>query len=232
MLCILSDTIPEKCAEFFEALNDSGMKISKLDIQGLTDQAVAHAAVGLHGEAVGCAFERMLNVNRTLKVLNIRNCKLDTAVATRIAAGLERNTLLAELDIGLDRAVKFKHSPISIPKEGCMHVFKALCNNTSLKTLDVSGNKLGMEGSVALAEMLSCNKSLTELSIGGCRISKAGLREIARGLLQNTSLKTLKVWSTYCKTLLETEIERLETSQDFTPQSLGKVEIKAVWQLP
>ena len=109
-----------------------------------------------------------------------------------------------------------------------MLVFKALCNNRSLKKLDISGNNLGIEGSVALAKMLSCNKSLTELNLGGCRIFKAGLREIARGLLQNTSLRTLKLWSTLCKTLFETEIERLESTQNFTSQSLRKLEIKAV----
>ena len=181
-------------------------------------------------EAVGCAIERMLNVNRTLKVLNIHNCGLGTPVATHIAAGLVHNSSLAELSIGLNHSRKLNRSVVIISKEGCVDVIKAVCNNTSLKKLDISGSNLEMKGSEALAEMLSCNKSLTELNIGGCRISKAALREIARGLLQNSSLRTLMLWTTRCKASFETEIERLKSSQDFTPQSLKKLEIKAVWQ--
>ena len=181
-------------------------------------------------EAVGCAIEMMLSVNRTLKILNIHNCGLGTPVATHIAAGLVHNSSLTELSIGLNHSRKLNRSVVLISKEGCVDVIKALCNNTSLKKLDISGSNLEMKGSEALAEMLSCNKSLTELNIGGCRISKAGLREIARGLLQNSSLRTLKLWTTRCKASFETEIERLKSSQDFTPQSLKKIEIKAVWQ--
>ena len=198
--------------------------LEELDLSGNSQLAK------VDGEAVGCAIERMLNVNRTLKVLNLHDCGLDSAVATHIAAGLSRNSSLAELDIGLNHSLKLNGSTTSIPKEGCMYVLKALYNNTSLKKLDISGNSLEMEGSVALAEMLSCNKSLTELSIGGCRISKAGRRKIARALLQNTSLKTLKLWTTQCKTFFEREIKRLESNQDFIPPSLSKIKFKAVWQ--
>ena len=140
------------------------------------------------GEAVGCAIEKMLNVNRTLKVLNLSYCELDTTVVTHIAAGLAHNAFLAELNIG---GANFSSN--SITSEGWVQLFKALCNNTSLKKLDISHNKLGMEGSVALAEMLSCNKSLTELNLRWCDIPEDGLREIARGLLQNTSLKKLDI---------------------------------------
>ena len=239
--CVTSDLIPKNCVEFFRALNNSGLKVSNLNVQDLTDQTADHFAVGLaesqcvsalklsqnfrerkcisstgavsifrslqhntgleeldlsenslvavgDSEAVGCAIERMLNVNRTLKVLNLSGCRLDTTVVTHIAAGLAHNTSLAELNI-----ILFRNSEV--------HLFKALCNNTSLKKLNISGisrnymtfsgNKLGVEESVALAEMLSCNKSLTELNLGWYDIPEAGLREIARGLLQNTTLHTL-----------------------------------------
>ena len=51
-------------------------------------------------EAVGCAIERMLNVNRTLKSLNLCHCTLDTTVNYHIAAGLAHNASLVELNIG------------------------------------------------------------------------------------------------------------------------------------
>ena len=121
--CVISDLIPENCVEFFRALNNSGLKVSKLNVQDLTDQTadtllldwlkvsvfqalkLSHnfwerksisstGAVSIFrslehntnleeldlsensqlaegdSEAVGCAIERMLNVNTTLKVLN------------------------------------------------------------------------------------------------------------------------------------------------------------------
>jgi len=51
-------------------------------------------------EAVGCAIEGMLRVNTRLKLLNLRYCELDTAVAIHIGAGLEHNTSLEELSAG------------------------------------------------------------------------------------------------------------------------------------
>ena len=50
-------------------------------------------------EAIGCATERMLSVNRTLKVLHLSGCGLDTAGVTHIAAGLAQNASLTELNI-------------------------------------------------------------------------------------------------------------------------------------
>ena len=330
--CVISDLIPENCVEFFRALNSSGLKVSNLDVQDLTDQTAEHFAVGLaesqsvqalklnhcfwwnhcstgavsifkslehntsleeldlsenskltkgdseavgcaiermlnvnrtlkllnlakcdlssevassfsnglaqnhsvrkmilhsnnigstgavsifrsleyntsleeldlsqnsqlvvgDSEAVGCAIERMLNVNRTLKVLNLSGCGLNTTVITLTTAGLAHNACLTELDIGVDI-----FSRNNITSEGWVLLFKALCNNTSLKKLDISGNNLRVEGSVALAEMLSCNKSLTELNLRGCDITEAELREIARGLLHNTSLKKLDISQNY-----------------------------------
>ena len=148
--------------------------LEELDLSGNSQLAEGDS------DAVGCAIERMLNVNKTLRVLNLNECELDTTVITHVAAGLAHNASLAELNI--------RENIYSIT-----HLFKALCNNTSPKKLDISHNDLRMEGSVALGEMLSCNKSMTELNLGWCYIPDAGLREIAKGLLQNTSLKKLDI---------------------------------------
>ena len=123
------------------------MKVSKLNVRGLSDQTAEHFAVGLtesqsvqalklkncnissagavsifrslehntsleklvlsenselsegDSEAVGCAIERILNVNKTLKVLNLSSCGLDTRVATDIFRSLEHNTSMEKLDL-------------------------------------------------------------------------------------------------------------------------------------
>ena len=48
---------------------------------------------------VGCAIERLLNVNKTLMVLNQSNCRVNTGVPTHIFRSLEKRTSLEELDL-------------------------------------------------------------------------------------------------------------------------------------
>ena len=48
--------------------------LEELDLSGNSQLAEGDS------EAVGCAIERMLNVNRTLKVLNLSGCGFDTTV--------------------------------------------------------------------------------------------------------------------------------------------------------
>ena len=203
----------EVATSIFRSL-EHNTSLEELDLSGNSQLAEGDS------EAVGCAIERMLNVNRTLKVLNLNLCGCDSAVVTHTAAGLAHNASLAELNIG--------NSIFSwnISSEGSVHLFKVLCNNMSLKKLDISVDHLGMEGSVALAEMLSCNKSLTELNLCWYYIPEDGLREIVRGLLQNTTLQTLTLWSSQDKTFLEAEMERLKKSGLFTPESLSRLEMK------
>ena len=70
------------------------------------------------GEAVGCAVERMLNVNRTLKVLHLSGCGLDTAGVTHIAAGLAQNASFTELNIA--DIVTASRNNITIVSDGCI----------------------------------------------------------------------------------------------------------------
>ena len=46
-----------------------------------------------NSEAVGCAIERMLNVNRTLKILTLHDCGLEIVFATHIIIQITREQL-------------------------------------------------------------------------------------------------------------------------------------------
>ena len=48
---------------------------------------------------MGCEIGRMLRVNTRLKLLNLKCCRLDTAVATHTTAAMEHSTSLEELDL-------------------------------------------------------------------------------------------------------------------------------------
>ena len=236
--CVIGDLIPENCVEFFRALNNNGLKVTKLNVQDLTDQTAEHFAVGLaesqsvqalklkhcnissagavsifrslehntsleeldlsgnwqlaegNSEAVGCAIERMLNVNRTLKVLNLYGCRLTNDVASHFANGLAQNHSLRKVIL---------HSN-NISSAGAVSIFRSLEHNTSLEELDLSGNSQLTESDseavgCAIERMLNVNRTLKVLNLSGCNVTDRIVKHILTGLTKNTSLVTLDIGS-------------------------------------
>ena len=74
---------------------------------------------------------------------------------------------------------------------------QALCVNTSVKTLDLSGNPLCDVGARALAEMLggkssgTVNTTLEHVNLSYCSVRPVGAQHLAQALCVNTSVKTL-----------------------------------------
>ena len=235
--CTIGVTIPENCVEFFRALNNSGLKVSKLNVQDLTDQTAEHFAVGLaesqsvkaldlrvnsitstgavsifrslehntsleeldlsensqlaegDSEAVGCAIERMLIVNRTLKVLNLYGCRTNK-VASCFANGLAQNHSV--------RKVILRSNNIS--SAVAVSIFKSLEHNTSLEELDLSENSQLAAGDseavgCAIERMLNVKRTLKVLNLSGCNVTDPIVKHILTGLTKNTSLVTLNIGS-------------------------------------
>ncbi|KAJ8315546.1 hypothetical protein KUTeg_007696 [Tegillarca granosa] len=65
--------------------------------------------------------------------------------------------------------------------------------NTGLRSLIISWNGLGYEGSVAISKSLKENTTLVELDISNNRINWDGAVNIAKGLKKNGSLHVLKI---------------------------------------
>jgi len=70
---------------------------------------------------------------------------------------------------------------------------RALLRNTSLQTLDLSGNYIKIDDNVAkvIAQVLEQNTSLKILDLSDNEISDSALKIIAAALARNTSLTTL-----------------------------------------
>ena len=100
-----------------------------------------------------------------------------------IATLLIENKSLTELGLG----------DCHISSGGAMELAAALCKNTTLRTLKLSGNPIGdhVEGVAAIATLLIENKSLTWLEFKDCHISGQGAGELAAALYKNSTLKTL-----------------------------------------
>ena len=233
MSCVISDTTTEQCVEFFRALSNSDVNVSRLEIndqiaeqlafklaEGLPIQTLhlransfsstgavsivrslerntsleeldlsqsRHLAEG-DSEAVGCAIERMLNVNKTLKVLNLAKCGLTNEVASYFANGLAQNHSVRKVMLCLN----------NIGSTGAVSIFRSLEHNTSLEQLDLSENSQLAEGDseavgCAMERMLNENRKLKVLNISDCKITDPIVKRILTGLTMNTSLVELNI---------------------------------------
>ena len=142
-----------------------------------------------------------LCVNTSVKTLKLRDnplgCEGAKAIAEMLGGnGAESsgivNTTLEHVDLSLCR----------IGPVGAKHLAQALCVNTSVKTLKLRDNPLGVDGAIALAEMLegngaessgNVNTTLEHVDLNHCRIGPLGAHYLAQALCLNTSVKILKL---------------------------------------
>ena len=129
---------------------------------------------------------RALAVNRTLEHLDISSNNIgDTSVA-HIAKALLTNTTLKTLCVC--------HLKGFISDSCAESLARALVDNgSSLKRLEISGNKIGDKGIDHVANALSTNTLLEVLSVRKCDISDLGAELLARALAVNRTLETLDI---------------------------------------
>ena len=72
-------------------------------------------------------------------------------------------------------------------------IAQALRSNSTLTTLDLSGNKIEDTGATAIAEALKSNFTLTTLDLHGNEIEDKGAAAIAHALIYNSILTTLSL---------------------------------------
>ena len=82
--------------------------------------------------------------------------------------------------------------PIELLFQSYMILIKV---NTCLKSVNLSWNGLGYEGTLALCEALKWNKTIQHIDISNNRINWKGAEILGRALKKNISLQGLKVWS-------------------------------------
>ncbi|ORX48447.1 hypothetical protein BCR36DRAFT_354816 [Piromyces finnis] len=197
----------------------------------------------LVGPKAASAFANMLQVNTTLKVLQLRNASFgDTGVAL-IAKALQTNHVLERLEINNCCTAEY----------GSHALAESLKINKSLQTLNLSQNPLSDRGGIAivnalqenstlkalilhrctlssskfcdsLSKTLKVNQSLVEIDMGSNSFSKDGIKFIADGLSHNSTLSILKLedcnLSKKCVNILS---KALDNEQNKTELHLGSV---------
>ena len=117
-------------------------------------------------------------MNRTLKLLNLSNCRVNTGVATHIFRSLEKSTSLEELDLSENsQLVKCDNEALGCVIDGMLNA------NTTLKVLNLYGCEITDQTAKHILSGLTRNTSLVTLDMGSSKLSGS----CAVSLLQQTT---------------------------------------------
>ena len=123
-----------------------------------------------------------------------------------VVLGLRQNYSLHSLNLSTSQIPKDIFAPLfrlsltklwlkncNVDEEGAKEISSALCNNTNLKELNLSGNYVRDVGASALARALRDNMSLKTVILESCGIRSRGIANIAQALCRNKKLKKLDI---------------------------------------
>ncbi|KAG8935191.1 hypothetical protein FRC01_007424 [Tulasnella sp. 417] len=129
---------------------------------------------------------QVLKRNRTLKVLNLSDNRVEVSGLVAIAEALKYNSTLETLDMS--------RNPCCGPGlEGITSVRTAFTINTSLKRLFLSNTNLTSPGAIALAEFLPEARHLLHLDLTANPLDIAGVMALSVGLKMNETIRCLDV---------------------------------------
>ncbi|PPQ96897.1 hypothetical protein CVT26_005882 [Gymnopilus dilepis] len=182
---------------------------------------------------------QVLKRNRTLKVLNLSENKLDVQCLVTIAEALKYNSSLETLDLN--------KNPCSGPGlEGIQSLRTAFTLNTALKRLFLSSTSMTSAGAIALAEFLPESTSLLHLDLTMNDIDIAGVMALSSGLKANHVMRCLDLnippgdeeFARMCREILNTCVRNTEEAERASkaaaeggPASSGRGLGKGVWNM-
>ncbi|KAF8638634.1 hypothetical protein AX17_002059 [Amanita inopinata Kibby_2008] len=176
---------------------------------------------------------QVLKRNRTLKVLNLSENKLDVQCLVNIAEALKYNSCLETLDLN-------KNPCCGPGLEGIQSLRTAFTLNTALKRLFLSATQMSSAGAIALAEFLPESTSLLHLDLTNNVLDIAGVMALSSGLKANHVMRCLDLnipenddeFSRMCREILNTCIrntEEAENAQNGLNGTSGRGIGKGVW---
>ncbi|KAI8970894.1 RNI-like protein [Trametes punicea] len=178
---------------------------------------------------------QVLKRNRTLKVLNLSENKLDVQGLIAVAEALKYNSCLETLDLS--------KNPCCGPSlEGIQSLRTAFTLNAALKRLFLSSTGMTPAGAIALAEFLPESTSLLHLDLTMNNLDLAGVMALSSGLKSNHVMRCLDLnippgdeeMAKMCRDILETCIRNTEEAEkaaigESPDGQSGRGEAKGVW---
>ena len=142
---------------------------------------------------------QVLSNNITLEEFDFSNNDITTRGAVVISDSIQNSKSLKCLKLSWNNHfISTYHSRISFSQE-CMKdvdariVGKILCNNKTVTELDLSQNKISVNGAENISKCIECNKSLKEINMSKNKLSKIGLRKMAIALQRNQTIQKFNV---------------------------------------
>ncbi len=139
-------------------------------------------------------FGRKMKTSKSLRVLHLYQCGLDSCAIKVLADALKTSITLEDLQLRSNNFVG----------DGSSYLFSALATNCTIKHLDLTGNT-GLtvvqatcpytlnESVQALEQMLTINTTLESLNLNACLLDGIAVEAVARGLAHNMALKHLSI---------------------------------------
>ncbi|GAA5913008.1 uncharacterized protein JCM6883_000487 [Sporobolomyces salmoneus] len=157
---------------------------------------------------------QVLKRNRTLKVLNLSENKIDMLGLVSVAEALRYNTCLETLDLSFN--------PCCGPQvEGMLSLRASMMVTPALKRLFLNSTGLTSEGAIAFAEFLPEARSLLHLDLTSNQIDISGVLALAVSVKLNTTIRCLDInippndpdFSRLSQDILETCVRNTEYAQ-------------------
>lgn len=177
---------------------------------------------------------QVLKRNRTLKVLNLSENKLDVQGLVSIAEALKYNSCLETLDLS--------RNPCCGPSlDGIVCLRTAFTLNTALKQLFLANTGLTSAGAIALAEFLPESSSLLALGLTDNQLDIAGIMALSSGLKANHVMRVLDLsippgdedLARVCRDIFNTCVRNTQEAEQLhhaeTGDSKTGPDRKAVW---
>ncbi|CAL1710893.1 unnamed protein product [Somion occarium] len=170
---------------------------------------------------------QVLKRNRTLKVLNLSENKLDVQALVVIAEALKYNSCLETLDLS--------KNPCCGPSlEGVQSLRTAFTLNNALKRLFLSSTSMTSAGAIALAEFLPESTSLLHLDLTMNNLDLAGVMALSSGLKANHIMRCLDLnippsdeqMARMCRDILNTCVRNTEEAER---HSDNRGQSKGIW---
>lgn len=157
---------------------------------------------------------QVLKRNRTLKLLNLSENRLDVGCLVVLAEALKYNSCLETLDLN-------KNPCCGPGLEGIQSLRTAFTLNGALKRLFLSSTSLTSAGAIALAEFLPESTSLLHLDLTNNDIDLAGVMALSRGVRGNRVMRCLDLcvppgdeeFARMCRDILNTCIRNTEDAE-------------------
>lgn len=186
-------------------LDHKGAKALAKGLQKNTSLCVLELCGNSFGSAESAQFlGEMLSHNRTLRFLDLSNCKMDGATLDALFQGLKKNSSLQSLILSKNRGVAlswsllleaWKHLEVlHLNQTGlqAQHIVELSehIHNTTLRSLKLSFNNVEPKGASALGHFL-CASHLRELELSKCALQNDGAMDICRAAAQCPHLVSL-----------------------------------------